>query len=74
MDREDYAEIKREIVKILKEFKIESSEQFETMDGEEGLVLYENLKAGVVEAFDLDDDEMGEILEKVLWEYPEDNF
>lgn len=44
------------------------------MDGEEGLVLYENLKAGVVEAFDLDDDEMGEILEKVLWEYPEDNF
>ena len=36
------------------------------MDEEEGLELYEDLKAGVVEVFDLDDDEMGEILDEVL--------
>lgn len=66
MDREDYEEIKQEIMKILDRFKIASSEQWYAMGEEEGLELYEDLKAGVVEVFDLDDDEMGEILDEVL--------
>lgn len=66
MNREDYEEIKQEIVKILRHFQITSSEEWYTMDEEEGCELYEDLKAGVVEVFDLDDDEMGEILDDVL--------
>lgn len=65
-DREGMEEIKQEIMKILKECGINSAVQFEATDGEEGNVLYERLKAGVVEVFDPDDDEMGEILDEVL--------
>ena len=34
--------------------------------GWEACEVYESLKAGVVEVFNLDDDEMGEALEEVL--------
>ncbi|MDE7211936.1 MAG: hypothetical protein K2O03_10930 [Lachnospiraceae bacterium] len=66
MDREDYEEIKQEIVKILKHFKVASPEDWDALDEWEGCELYEDLKAGVVEVFNLDDDEMGEILEEVF--------
>ncbi len=66
MNREDEEEIKQAIVKILKRYKVMSMEQFETMDEDDGNELYESLKAGVVEEFNLDDDEMGEVLEEVL--------
>lgn len=63
---EDYNEIKQEILKILEEYKITSSEQWEMVDEETGCVLYERLKAGVVEPFDLEEDEMGWILDEIL--------
>ncbi|MCI9008868.1 MAG: hypothetical protein HFI13_12245 [Lachnospiraceae bacterium] len=66
MDREDYEEIKQEIEKILTRYKVSSSEQWDNMDGWEACEVYESLKAGVVEVFNLDDDEMGEALEEVL--------
>ena len=65
---EDYNEIKLEILKILKEYKITSSEQWYTTDEETGSVLYERLKARVVEVFGLEDEEMEWILEEILEE------
>ncbi len=66
MNREDEEEIKQAITKILKQYKVMSMVQFETMDEDDGNELYESLKAEVVEEFNLDDDEMAEVLEEVL--------
>lgn len=66
MNREDYREIKLAITKILKQYKVISVDQWYAMDEDSGNELYESLKAGVVEVFNLDDEEMGEILEEVL--------
>lgn len=65
---EDYNEIKKEILKILKEYKINSSKQWYIIDEETGNVLYERLKAGVVEPFDLEDEDMAWILDEILEE------
>lgn len=63
---EDYNEIEQEILKILKEYKITSSKQWHRIDEETGSVLYERLKAGVIEVFDLEDEEMAWILDEIL--------
>lgn len=66
MYREDYGEIKLAITQILKQYNVMSTHLWYTMDEDIGNELYEALKAGVVEVFNLDDEEMGEILEDVL--------
>lgn len=66
MYREDYGEIKLAITQILKQYNVTSAHQWYTMDKDIGNELYETLKAEVVEVFNLDDDEMREVLEDVL--------
>ncbi len=52
--------------KILKEFGIENNEDFYSQDEEDGAVLYENLKAGVLEEYDITEEDMEDILEEIL--------
>ena len=66
MNREKYNEIKQAAAKILKEFDILSSDDFDAMDGNTICVLYENLKAGILEEFDVDESEMNKILDDIL--------
>ena len=71
MDREDYEEIKQAIAEIFQEYNVKSLEEWDAMDDDDANALYENLKAGVLETFGLDDDEMAEILDEVLEEISE---
>ena len=66
MNRKKYNEIKQATAKILKEFGILSSDDFDSMDGNTMCVLYENLKAGIVEEFDVEESEMNKILDDIL--------
>ncbi len=61
------AEIKEIINKILEDFDIYSREDFdESVEQEPDSGLYETLKAGVIEEFELSDGDMDELLEEVL--------
>ena len=71
MEQEDYEEIKKAIAEIFQEYNVMSLEEWDAMDDDDANALYENLKAGVLEAFGLDDDEMAEILDEVLEEFSE---
>ncbi|MBR1390180.1 MAG: hypothetical protein IJ567_01795 [Lachnospiraceae bacterium] len=51
---------------ILEEYQIKTAKDWYDQDEEKGLELYENLKAGVMEEYDLNDDQMGELLDEVL--------
>lgn len=54
------------VIRILDEYGIKNSDDWYNQDEEEGAVLYENLKAGVIEKYDIDDGDMEEILDEVL--------
>lgn len=58
--------IKEAINNILKEYHILTPEDLKLMDEETGDELYGNLKAGILEEFNLDNDTMGELLDEVL--------
>ena len=66
MNRKKYSEIKQATAKILEEFGILSGDDFDSMDGDTMCVLYENLKAGIVEEFDIEESEMNKILDDIL--------
>ena len=51
MNRKRYNDIKQATAKILKEFGILSSDDFDAMDEYTICVLYENLKAGIIGKF-----------------------
>lgn len=54
------------VIKILDRYGIKSSNDWYNQDKEEGAELYENMKAGVIEMYDIDDEDMEGILEEVL--------
>ena len=66
MNQKKYNEVKQAAANILKEFGILTSDDFDAMDGDTICVLYENLKAGIVEEFDVDESEMNKILDDIL--------
>ena len=66
MNKELREEIKQAIKAVLEDFGVKTTEEFRELDPDSG--IYEDLKAGVLEEFDLDDDEMGELLDEVLEE------
>ncbi|MBO5094181.1 MAG: hypothetical protein J6C33_07475 [Lachnospiraceae bacterium] len=66
MSRNRYDEISQAIIGILREYNIMSKKDFEAIDEATGCVLYENLKAGVAEEFNIDDNEMDRIFDEVL--------
>lgn len=59
-------EIRQAIINILEEYNITSIESLEAMDEELGAELYENLKAGVLEEFDLKESVMEKIFNEVV--------
>lgn len=54
------------VIKILDRYGIKSSDDWYNQDEEEGAELYDNMKAGVIEMYDIDDEDMEDILEEVL--------
>ena len=66
MNRKEYNKIKQATIKILREYNVISEKDFYEMDEELSCVLYENLKAGILEEFDIDDDEMNDLLNDIL--------
>lgn len=64
--KKDYDEVKRTIAAILREFNLFSDKDFASMDEETGAVLYENLKAGVLEEYNVSEDEISDILDEVV--------
>lgn len=72
MNEEQRNEIKSAIEKILAEYNVTTGEDFNSLEEEAGLEVYEDLKVGVLEEYGLDDDEMGELLDEVLGVYPEE--
>ena len=52
--------------KILEEYGIKTADDFYNQDEEDIDIVYENLKAGVMEEYNLNDDDMNEILEEIL--------
>lgn len=66
MNKEQRNEVKLAIKEILEDFDISTVEDFMSEATDSG--LYEALKAGILEEYGLDDDEMGELLDEVLEE------
>lgn len=66
MSKKDKIAAKKAAIEILNEYGIKNDNDFYSQDEEEGAVLYENLKAGVLEEFNLDDEDMDEILDEIL--------
>lgn len=66
MNEEQRNEIKSAIEKILAEYNVITDEDFEALKEETILEVYENLKVEVLEEYNLDNDEMDELLDEVL--------
>ncbi len=66
MDISDSNEAINATIKILDRYGIKNSGDWYNQDEEEGAELYENIKAGVVEVYDLDDNEMNDIIDEIL--------
>lgn len=66
MNEKRHSIIKEAIYDILKEYNILVPEDLEAMDEETGDELYGNLKSGILEEFNLDNDTMGKLLDEVL--------
>lgn len=66
MNKEQCIEIKKAIREILEDFEIKTEDDFMLEAWDSG--LYEALKAGVMEEYALNDDQMGKLLDEVLRE------
>ena len=58
--------IKDATIKLLREYGIVTEADFQNLDEEEGAVVYENLKAGIMEEYDMDWDELDELLAEIF--------
>lgn len=52
--------------KIMHEFGVYTEEDWYNIDGEEGMELYEEMKAGVLEEYDLTDSDMEDLLDEIF--------
>ena len=66
MNEEQRNEIKSAIEKILAEYNVITDEDFEALKEETILEVYENFQVEVLEEYNLDNDEMDELLDEVL--------
>lgn len=66
MDISDRNEVINATIKILDRYGIKNSDGWYNQDEEEGAELYESIKAGVVEVYDVDDNEMNDIIDEIL--------
>lgn len=70
MDQETKLAAKKDMIKIMADLGVTDEESLDSQTEEEGAVLYENLKAGIVEVYDLDDDDMEMLFDEII----EDSF
>ncbi|MCI8408453.1 MAG: hypothetical protein HFJ09_04180 [Lachnospiraceae bacterium] len=66
MNKNDKIAAKKATIKILNEYGIKNDNDFYSQEFEQRAELFENLKAGVLEEYNLDDDDMDEILDEIL--------
>lgn len=66
MDISDRNEVINATIKILDRYGIKNSSDWYGQDEEEGAELYESIKAGVVEVYDVNDNEMNDIIDEIL--------
>lgn len=66
MNKKDKIAAKKAAIEILNEYGIKNDNDFYSMDIEKGDELYQNLKAGVLEEYDLEEDDMEELLDEIL--------
>lgn len=66
MDKETKNAAKQDMIKILANFGITDEESLDCQDDEEGAELYEDLKAGILEPYDLDDHDMELLFEEII--------
>ncbi len=69
MDKEEKQLIINETIKMLDEYGVSSYDDWDNQDEEESMELYENMKAGILEKFGIDDEDMNIILDEVFDEY-----
>ena len=66
MDMHDKEAAVREATEILAEQGIKNSDDLYTKSGDELAIVFETLKSGVLEKYDLSDENMEDILEEIL--------
>lgn len=69
MDKEEKQLIINETIKMLDEYGVSSYDDWDNQDEEESMELYENMKAGILEKFGIDDEDMNIILDEIFDEY-----
>ena len=69
MDKEEKQLIINETIKMLDESGVSSYDDWDNQDEEESMELYENMKAGILEKFGIDDEDMNIILDEIFDEY-----
>ena len=66
MEQEERNEIIEALTAFFLDHGITTMEEFESLDEEAGAELYEDLKAGILEVFDVDWDLMDELTDEIL--------
>lgn len=69
MDKEEKQLIINATIKMLEEYGISNYNDWDNQDEEESMELYENMKAGILEEFGIDDGDMNSILEEIFDQY-----
>ena len=69
MDKEEKQLIINAIIEMLTGYGINNYNDWDNQDEEESMELYENMKAGILEEFGIDDNDMNNILEEIFDQY-----
>ncbi len=69
MDKEEKQLIINATIEMLTGYGINNYNDWDNQDEEESMELYENMKAGILEEFGIDDNDMDNILEEIFDQY-----
>ncbi|MFG6347097.1 MAG: hypothetical protein K1W15_00085 [Lachnospiraceae bacterium] len=69
MDKEEKQLIINATIEMLTGYGINNYNDWDNQDEEESMELYENMKAGILEEFGIDDNDMNNILEEIFDQY-----
>ena len=69
MDKEEKQLIINATIEMLTGYGINNYNDWDNHDEEESMELYENMKAGILEEFGIDDNDMNNILEEIFDQY-----
>ena len=69
MDKEEKQLIINATIEMSTGYGINNYNDWDNQDEEESMELYENMKAGILEEFGIDDNDMNNILEEIFDQY-----